>query len=211
MKALLSRERRCSQRGFALAEIVVAVTVLAILIGASVPLANRVVMYKARQATSAELSELREGAGAFFQDLEALPTRIDELLADPGTPGWIGPYLPLGRTEQPVDPSGYVLDAWSRPYTLIVSGDGLTIRSLGADGVRSDDDVTIDLDVRHIRRIKTQIRLERINRAIERYNAQYQDSPLPEDYQSLYARLVSTGFLPGTPDSPVVAVTSDAH
>ena len=126
MTALLSREGRCSQRGFALAEIVVAVTALAILIGASVPLANKVVMYKARQATSAELSELREGAGAFFQDLEALPNSINELLADPGTPGWTGPYL--NKTVIRKDP-------WGNDFQYRAPGqnDEFDLWSLGAD------------------------------------------------------------------------------
>ena len=119
----------------------------------------------------------------------------------------------LSRIETPLTS---VLDVWAgtKPYRDLLP--------------EHETYVSIDLDVRHIRRIKTQIRLERINLAIERYNAQYQDSPLPADYQSLYSRLVSTGFLPGTPDyrtdawgqtyvadpggvSQVVAVTSDSH
>ena len=229
MITILARGARAPRRGFALAETLVAITVLGILIGAAVPVTNKVVMYKARQATTAELQELREGAGAFFLDVEALPTSIAELLDDPGRSGWIGPYLPVGRTERYIDPSGFELDAWSRPYTLAASGDVLKIRSAGADGVSwTADDVTLDLDVTHIRRTKTLIRLERINRAVERYNAEHgATSPPPPDYTTLYSSLVEDGLLPSSPDyqtdawgnafviqapgaGPLVAVTSSA-
>ncbi len=224
-----ARPRSARERGFTLLEIVVAVAILALLAGAVVPVTSKALTYKARNATNDELQALSEASAAFFHDVRRLPASVAELLVAPADAGWSGPYLPGVVTDQLSGLSGYQVDAWSRPYVLAAAGDVLSIRSQGPDAKTSTaDDLLIQLDVTSIRRAETLARLERINRAIDHYNAQYlSTSPLPANYATVVSRLVSNGFLPSSPDydadawgnafvedplggTPVVEVTSTA-
>jgi len=224
------RHRRSLARaGFSLLEMIVAITIMTVLVGATVPVASKAFLYKARNATNAELQELSEASAAFFYDVDRLPLSVAELLVDPPSAGWNGPYLPGVVTDSLTGLSGYQVDAWSRPYSMSISGDVLTIASMGADATPGTSaDLTIDLDVTYIRREKTLARLATINLAVVHYNAQYLSTdPLPANYAVAYSKLVSRGFLPASTDyqvdawgnayveiplggSPVVEITSTA-
>ncbi len=69
--------------------------------------------------------------------------------------GWRGPYLrlPVGRDN--------IRDGWGRPFELTVNADEeiVTIRSLGADGKNSSDDLVLDFSLRVDLRLGGHVRL----------------------------------------------------
>lgn len=188
------------RRGFTLLELIVAVAILAVLAGAAIPVTAKVLTYKARQATRDELTFLGEAAAECFRDTNVLPGGIDDLIVDPGTTGWSGPYLPGVVTDQLSGQTGYLVDAWSRAYDYATSGDTITMTSAAEDAaLGSADDLTLDVDVTWIRREKTLAQLRVLNQAIVLYNGQYQTTdPLPASWTLALDKLVFRGVLPST-------------
>ena len=190
-----------SRAGFSLIEMILVVTIMVIMVGVAVPVTSKVLAYKARLATTEELGQLSSAAVDHFYDTWALPTSADDLLVDPGSvPGWSGPYLPGVVADRLTGQSGYQVDAWSRPYDFLISGDVLTITSQGADAqVGSADDVEVNVDVTPIRREETLRRLLTINQAITIFNGiNLPGRPLPPNYVTIQAMLVGDGLLPST-------------
>lgn len=209
MRASHTHGRRATSAGFTLLEMIIAVTIMAVLAAAAIPVTSTVVAYHMRKATRAELSVLSEACGEYFRDTGRLPATIADLIDPlPGNApparaaGWAGPYLP-GETVDPISQlSGYEVDAWSRAYVLRANGDLLALQSAGDDAVPgNEDDLTIELNVTWIRREETLERLRVVNQAIVLYNGQYQlTNPLPADYTAINQKLVSKGFLPSSTD-----------
>ena len=191
---------RARRRGFTLIEMIVAIAILVVLVGAAVPVTSKVLSYKARKATREELEILSQASADFFRDTRRLPADLSELLVDPGDAGWSGPYLPGVVTDQITGLTGYQVDAWSRAYQLSANGDVLEIKSAGEDAqFGTSEDMKIDLNVTWIRREETLDQLKTINQAITLYNGMYQASdPLPANWTNALAKLVSKGLLPST-------------
>jgi general secretion pathway protein G len=217
-----------TRAGFSLVELVIVMSLLALLAGAALPVAGRFLDSRARQATAAALERLTAAAALHFEDTAQLPTTIGQLLADAGTAGWSGPYL-LGGGEQVFGAGGGpTVDAWGRAYRVQRSGNTWTATSSGADGTAGNaDDLARTVDVTQVRRRWTVERLAVINRAIGHWNDLYLASdPLPPAYGTIYAELVGAGLLPADADfqvdgfgqayvadppvTPVVRVTSTA-
>ncbi len=190
-----------STSGFSLAELIIVVSILALLAGVVAPVAMRSLVTEARNATDDELEILGDAVGEYFRDVGALPTDLDDLVVDPGATGWSGPYL---LSSTPADGGGLsdvAADAWGRAYQLTTTGVSvLTITSSGEDFTFGTDvDLERTVDVTPIRREVTLRELQTINQAITSYNASYIDtSPLPANYTQVLAQLVSTGYLPTT-------------
>lgn len=216
-----------SRAAFTLLELVIVVSVLAILAGAAVPMTSRFLLSKARAATRGELDELALAAGRFFEDTWSFPASVDDLVVDPGGTGWCGPYVSTIAAEPWSGATDVTVDAWARPYRLrTTSASVLELRSAGEDGVfRNASDLTVQLDVTPARRQRTLERLATLNAAIARYNVLFPDAPLPAAHADRVDDLVAAGLLPAaTPylvdgwgdayvadppgASPVVAVTS---
>jgi prepilin-type N-terminal cleavage/methylation domain-containing protein len=212
------RSHRNSRRGISLLEMAIAVTILAILAAAAVPVTTTVLGYHMRKAKRDELSEISQACGEYFRDTLSFPTSVDQLLRDPNggrsasatsnpssaetmrVPGWAGPYL-LSSSVDPISKlDAWEVDAWSRSYKISRSGDVLTIASAGDDAIfGSTDDLSIELDVTWIRRDVTLEFLRVINQAIVIYNGQYQmTAPLPANYAGVYSTLVNKGLLPAS-------------
>jgi type II secretory pathway pseudopilin PulG len=112
---------------FTALEIVLAIAILVILVGAAVPVTSKLLTYRATSATHTELQGLSEASAEFFRDTRRLPNAITELLVDPHCESWSGPYLPSSIVDAASGKSIYEVDAWSRAYSLAASGDVLTI------------------------------------------------------------------------------------
>ena len=216
------------RRGFSLLEIIIVISIMAILTGVAVPVASTIFNSKARRATAEELENLGTAAVEYFRDTESLPSSPADLLVDPGVAGWNGPYLVFKSVDPVRGVAGGEFDAWRNPYVLSPQGvSGLLIASAGSDGVQgTSDDLQLAVDVTPVRRELTLGELAVINQAILQYNAANLPlQPLPTTYASLLSTLVASGLLPtGTayaadgwgssyqPDppgvSPVVRVTS---
>ncbi|MBI5361977.1 MAG: prepilin-type N-terminal cleavage/methylation domain-containing protein [Planctomycetes bacterium] len=212
--------------GFTLLEIVVVVAIIAMLAGAAVPLASKMLQSQARKATKSEVEALGDAALEYFRDTGAVPGSVAALLANPGVTGWAGPYL-AGTVRDTISGlAGYEVDAWSRAY-VVTAGTTWTVASRGPDGITGNaDDVSLLVDFTPVKRELTLDRLRTINNAITLYNQAYgATSPLSTSYTTLLDRLVTTAYLPTrtgytadawgsafTPDpsgaTPVVRVTS---
>lgn len=216
-----------ARAAFTLFELVIVVSILAILAGAAVPMAGRFLLSKARAATRAELDDLAAAAQRHFEDTWTFPASVDDLVVDPGTPGWCGPYVSTIAADPWNGATEVTVDAWARPYRLrTTSASVLELTSAGEDGTFGDaSDLTVELDVTSVRRQRTRERLATLNAAIARYNVVYPDAPLPADQAGRVDALVAAGLLPAASPyladgwgdtyvadppgaSPVVAVTS---
>lgn len=120
-----------AQAGFSLMELLVALVILALVMGIVAP---RVVGYLSRaksQTAEAQVKMMQGALDLFLLDVGRYPTEdegLKALLAAPaGAAGWAGPYL--DEDTLPADP-------WGREYLYSAGGDGLRVRvySLGRDG-----------------------------------------------------------------------------
>ncbi len=178
-------------------ELVIAISIMAIVAGVALPLARKVISSKRASATVSELEGLQEAAAEYFQDTGALPSAIADMERDPGVTGWAGPYLQHFSIDQASGLSQYAVDAWSRAYSLSSAGSVLTITSAGPGGAQGDgDDLSCQLDVTSLRRTKTLATLGIVNRAISAYNQTWLgEDPLPASYSTALTKLVSRGYL----------------
>jgi general secretion pathway protein G len=194
MRALRSGR---SRSGFTLLEMIVVLSLMAILTGVLAPSATALINSKARRVTQGELEELGRAALEHFRDVRSLPNNAGLLLASTA-PGWTGPYLTGTLDDSISGGNGYLVDAWSRPYAFQVVGDRLTLRSNGKDGTAGNaDDLSLTVDATPLRREETLRRMAIINQAILQYNAAFLvTTPLPANWTTIHARLVSTGYLP---------------
>ena len=131
-----------STRGFSLIELLVALTIIALLMGLVGP---RVVGYlgDAKSDTArAQVENLAASLDLFLIDVGRYPTQEEGLTALIENPGalsaWDGPYL-----RKKIIPS----DPWGRGYLYEVNsgGDRARVRSLGADGAEGGDAEDADI------------------------------------------------------------------
>jgi general secretion pathway protein G len=192
------KQARSSRSGFSLIELIIAVTIMSALAAVAVPVAGTVLDQGYSKASRIEMKNLAEATQAMYRDTWTLPTEAADLLIDPGTAGWSGPYLPGAFTDKISGLGGYEVDGWSVAYDFAISGYVLTITSAGPDGtVGSADDLALPIDVTPILRDETLERLDTINAAVQNYNLLYQlTEPLPAGYASIRSALVAKGYLP---------------
>ena len=193
------RWRRSNDSGFSLLEIIVALAILTLVAGAAIPVISVSVDRRKKEETREELNALKTATEGYFQDLWALPADLNDLLLDPGTPGWTGPYI-----NPPISAHGSTLpdvdkDAWNSDYRLTFTGmSALEIRSPGPDlSLMSADDLTAHVDVTFLRRENTLEELAILNSAIQAYNRTYLDiDPLQPNWILILQKLRTQGFLP---------------
>jgi prepilin-type N-terminal cleavage/methylation domain-containing protein len=194
--------RSTRRRGFTLLEIVVCVAILSILAGAAVPAVAGFMNAKAKDATYAEIDVLGKACVEYFRDTNKLPTKLAQLEAAGGVANWAGPYLTSAGKDKTSGASSTLVDGWGQAYTLKASGTSIVVlRSAGTDKKQNTaDDITLSVDVTPVRRELTLERLRTINQAVRAYNAQFLTSaPLSPTWQSAFATLVATGYLPNDP------------
>jgi prepilin-type N-terminal cleavage/methylation domain-containing protein len=197
------RARRQTNRGtsgFTLLEMIIVISIMAIVAGAAIPLASAAINSKARRATLSELEGLQAAVAEYFRDTGTLPTATADMEQNPSVAGWTGPYLIAFSIDRNSGLSQYAVDAWSQPYRFSANGSQLTITSPGKGGSFGDgNDLDVTIDVTPIRREITLEKQRIVNQAIQHYNAAWlADDPLPASYASLLSKLVAKGYLPAT-------------
>lgn len=194
----LHRLTRTSRQGFSLIEVVLAVSIMSVIAGVTLPVTLTVLDRAYSTATKEELQNLADASSRMFEDTRTLPLSVEDLLIDQGTPGWSGPYLPGSFSDGISGLGGYEVDGWSNSYALGVSGTALTLTSPGSDGdLGSDDDIILTMDATQILRAQTLENLAVINSAVQSYNAlNLAEAPLPANFGSIRSTLTGGGFLP---------------
>lgn len=124
-------QSRRADAGFSLMELLVALVILALVMGLVAP---RVIGYLSRaksQTAEAQVKHMQAALDLFQIDVGRYPTEGEGLEAlmtpPPGAIGWAGPYL---------DEEALPADPWGRPYLYSSTEDGLRVRvySFGRDG-----------------------------------------------------------------------------
>ena len=186
------------RKGFSLMEVVLAVSIMSVIAGATLPVTFTVLNQAHSKATKEELRNLAEASSRMFEDTKTLPILVEGLLIDQGVAGWSGPYLPGSFSDGISGLGGYEVDSWSNAYSLSISGNALTITSMGSDGIHgTEDDLVLSMDATLILRSKTLDNLAIINSALQSYNAlNLVEAPLPANFGSVRSALCSKGFLP---------------
>lgn len=185
-----------NKQGFTLLEIIVAVTIIALMAGTITPLVYKEIQRAKEDATLTELNTIKMGLEEYFADTGRFPSESEGLAAlitDPGISGWSGPYVG-GNSSDPVTElafdefgSGYVYDL--APTTdpagaadALVASAGidlsLTFGSLGGVWTlaASGDDLLALVSAGSLNREKTlvtQARMEAIADAVRLF---YQDN-----------------------------------
>ena len=139
------RDRNRGEAGFSLLELLVALVILALIMGIAGP---RVIGYMGRaktQTAEAQVKTLQGALDLFLMDMGRYPTDEEGLaaliVAPAGAAGWSGPYL--NEDVLPADP-------WGRDYLYRALPDGLRVSviSLGRDGAEGGTGEDSDVGVR---------------------------------------------------------------
>ncbi|MBM4117536.1 prepilin-type N-terminal cleavage/methylation domain-containing protein [bacterium] len=103
-------------KGFTLLEVIIAIAIIGIMIGAIAPVAHRQLVAAREDATRQELERLRGALAAYYEDVGAFPGEgggLAGLVGTGGPAGWQGPYLESGDD----DPAAAVrTDAFGQDY-----------------------------------------------------------------------------------------------
>lgn len=122
--------------GYTLLELLVVLVILTLIVGVAGPqIISQFESAKSRTA-EVEVNRLVTELEFFRVDVGRFPTSeegLDALLDGSSIDGWAGPYL--AKEEMTVDP-------WGNDYEYSVSGDTVTVTSLGPDGTSGTDDIS---------------------------------------------------------------------
>ncbi|MFQ5329792.1 MAG: type II secretion system protein GspG [Thermodesulfobacteriota bacterium] len=135
--------------GFTLIEVIVVIAIMSIIAGTLAPSISQRIDRARRDATKAEMNEIKEALTSFGSDTGIFPkqekdgpTSLKALETKSGKyTGWRGPYM-VGRYAN----ADYAYDAWNTPYLYrYVSGERTaTLTSLGSDrSVGGNDDISM--------------------------------------------------------------------
>jgi len=211
---MLCPRNQVSRAGFSLIELVIVMTIMALLVGVVAPVAGTLLNRESKKATLAEMRHYATAVELYFEDTAALPDEITDLLADNSVVGWAGPYLSGGVVDAGAGANDFEADAWRNAYRLTIAGDTWTLESRGANRAWGGaDDLSVVVDVSSVRRRLSGERLAVINQAVLNYNAYWlvndagsgRPVALSDTWSAARTRLIATGYL-----SNASAYASDA-
>ena len=134
----MRRKNETRRKGFTLVELLVVIVILSMLAGIVAPKFFGQIVQAKVKATKPKMAIVESAIEAFLINTGVYPDTLDELLVDPGLPGWAGPYL---QQKQLYDP-------WDRPFDYIPGGrtdGGPLLISYGDDGIQGGDGVNADI------------------------------------------------------------------
>ena len=112
---------RMGRTGFTLLEVIIAIAIIGIMLGAVAPMAHRQLVAAREDATRRELDRLRGALLAYYADVGAFPPEsvgLAALVGIAGPGGWQGPYYESGGDDPTRDVS---TDAFGQPYVYDLS------------------------------------------------------------------------------------------
>ncbi len=137
------RDRRKTQGGFTLIEIMVVILILGLLATIVVQSLRGATDKAKRVKAQADLHEIQTALDRYYLDSGFYPTTDQGLQALVTRPG-------SGRVPANYEDGGYVqrlpLDPWGNPYVYQSDGNTYALKSYGADGVEGGDGKNADID-----------------------------------------------------------------
>jgi len=198
------------QPGFTLLEMIVVLSIFALLTGIAIPVAGVALRIEETNSTRDRMADLSEGIRNFYHDVGRFPISLDELITAPKKlVGWAGPYVNQGFT----DAKGNILyDGWQNAFQYLnVDAYTKRLRSLGLNAANdggTGDDIDLDINVADLLRDVNNDILGEINTAISLYNQYYRvtdeppvgdgnvvDVPLTRPWSNALSMLVGAGLL----------------
>ncbi len=128
MNDALSR-RRARRLRFSLMEIMIVIVIIGMIAGLVGPALIKKLDKAKNETADAQAKLLENACKDFYLDMSEFPDDLEDLIRNPGSDKWDGPYL---------DPPKIPLDPWGTPYQY--DAQNHTVKSLGKDKVPSDDD-----------------------------------------------------------------------
>jgi general secretion pathway protein G len=134
----MRRKKQTKRRGFTLVELLVVIVILSMLAGIVAPKFFGQIEKARYDSCRAKMQPIESAIDTFLLNTGEYPANLDELVTDPGLPGWAGPYLK----------SSQLLDPWDRPYDYDPYGGpdgGVLLISYAADGIQGGDGYNADI------------------------------------------------------------------
>jgi general secretion pathway protein G len=133
------KPRKYDQDGFTLIEIMVVIAIIGLLALMIVPRFKGVTNQAKNTKAQADISALQQQLDRYYLDNGFYPTTDQGLQALVSAPT-------NGRTPTNYSSDGYIQrlpnDPWGNPYFYQSDGNTYVLKSFGADGVESGDDIT---------------------------------------------------------------------
>ncbi len=126
-----ANRRKRREAGYSLLEILIALAIIALLIGVAGPRIFALFERGKAKVAVIQIEQLEQGLDLFRLDMRRYPTSEEGLAALVERPGaesglWSGPYI---------DKASGILDPWDNPYVYRAEGSSdYELLSLGADG-----------------------------------------------------------------------------
>jgi general secretion pathway protein G len=194
------------EAGFSLLELIVVMSIMAILAGAAIPVVSKSLTRARVNDTSLRLTRLEPAIVAYFEDTGQFPPRFSDLEDNESSvPGWTGPYLRALAAGNVGPTAALDKDGWGNTYLVETEGvSALVITSQGPDGAGDgdgddddDDNLAVSVDVTPVRRRITLDEITVLNNAITQWNADnLPGTPLQTSLTGMLADLASGGYLP---------------